>query len=65
MDASDFDCSPTILWGAGAIAREINRSRQQTYCLLEAGALPGAKKIAGRWAFRPDVFHRSMSETAA
>lgn len=37
-----------ILWGAAAIAREIDRSERQTYHMLEAGELP-ARKIANRW----------------
>ena len=36
------------LWGWQAIAKEINRTRRQTFYMLENGLLP-AKKIGGKW----------------
>lgn len=38
-----------VLWGADEIAQEIRRSTRQVNYMLATGALPGAKKIAGRW----------------
>lgn len=32
-----------VLWGVDAIAREIGRSKSETYALLNNGHLPGAK----------------------
>ncbi|TAT82460.1 hypothetical protein [Rhizobium ruizarguesonis] len=37
-----------LLWGAGAIARYIGRSKRQTYYLLEKGQVP-ARKIGDLW----------------
>ena len=37
-----------LLWGAGAIAKAINRDYRATYHLLEQGAL-SAEKVGGRW----------------
>lgn len=38
-----------ILWGADAIAKAINRSRRETFYLLEKKAIP-ARKVGGRYA---------------
>ncbi|AUC97076.1 hypothetical protein CWS35_24645 [Bradyrhizobium sp. SK17] len=54
-----------IVWGASEIARAINRSEPQVYLLLKRGCLPGARKIAGRWAFRPAEFRRALATEAA
>jgi hypothetical protein len=40
------------LWGAEAIAREINRAPRATYHLLEKGHLD-ADRIGGRWVSTP------------
>lgn len=45
-----------IVWGAVAIARVIGRSEKSAFAMLEQGKIPGAKKIGGRWAFKPSVF---------
>jgi hypothetical protein len=36
------------IWGAKAIAMEVNRKLRQTFYMLESGELP-AKKVGGRW----------------
>jgi hypothetical protein len=38
-----------LIWGADAIADELGRDRRQVYHLLTKGALPGARKVGGRW----------------
>jgi hypothetical protein len=38
-----------IIWGAAAIAAALGTTRGRTFHMLESGALPGARKIAGRW----------------
>ncbi|WEX77986.1 DNA-binding protein [Sinorhizobium numidicum] len=38
----------SLVWGADRIATEINRTRRQTFALLEAGHIP-ARKVGGRW----------------
>lgn len=42
------DKKSDLIWGATTIAKAINRSRRQTFHLLEQGHLP-AKKIGARW----------------
>jgi hypothetical protein len=54
--------APTVVWGAPAIAATINRPLRATYHMLESGALPGAKKIAGRWCFDHSVFLAKLRE---
>jgi hypothetical protein len=36
------------IWGAAAISQRINRTKAQTFHLLEAGRLP-ARKVGGKW----------------
>ena len=36
------------VWGAGAIGKVIQRTKRQTFYLLEQGAIP-ARKIGGTW----------------
>jgi hypothetical protein len=38
-----------LVWGAGPIGQEIDRSTRQAFHLLSTGAIPSAKKIGGRW----------------
>jgi hypothetical protein len=40
-----------IYWGARAIGQRINRNERATFHLLESGALHGAKKMNGKWAY--------------
>jgi hypothetical protein len=44
---NDVDLDVPI-WGAAAIAAEINRTTRQTHHLLEIKALP-ADKVGGQW----------------
>ena len=53
-----------IIWGAEAIAEAIGRSEQATFKALQEGKIPGAQKIAGRWAFNPRVFFASFEKAA-
>jgi hypothetical protein len=52
--------STNLVWGAEAIAPHIGRSTKGTYHALESGKVPGAKKIAGRWALNLRVFLASF-----
>jgi hypothetical protein len=45
-----------IVWGAEEIGKIINRTTKATYGALESGKVRGARKVAGRWAFRPRVW---------
>lgn len=47
-DSPDTPLGSDLIWGVAAIADEINRSRRQTFYLLDNARLP-AQKIGGRW----------------
>jgi hypothetical protein len=53
-----------IVWGAAAIAPHIGRSVKGAFGALESGKVPGAKKIAGRWALNLSVFLAAFKEAA-
>jgi hypothetical protein len=53
-----------IVWGADAIAPHLGRSVKGAYGALESGRVPGAKKIAGRWALSLRVYHASFEVAA-
>jgi hypothetical protein len=52
-----------VVWGADAIAAAINRTPRATYHMMENNALPGAKKVAGRWCFSPSAFRSLLVNT--
>jgi hypothetical protein len=54
-----------IVWGAAAIASHIGRSTKGAFSALESGRVPGAKKIAGRWALNLRVYHAAFESVAA
>ncbi|KIZ38074.1 MULTISPECIES: hypothetical protein [Rhodopseudomonas] len=54
-----------IVWGARNIGIAIGRTEKATFAMLETGKVPGARKIAGRWAFTPAVFFAKFSEATA
>jgi hypothetical protein len=54
-----------VIWGARAIGQAIGRTEKAAFAMLEAGSLPGARKVAGRWAFNLKVFHAAFDEAAA
>jgi hypothetical protein len=54
-----------VIWGARAIGQAIGRTEKATFAMLEAGKLPGARKVAGRWAFKPAAFLASFDAAAA
>jgi hypothetical protein len=53
-----------VIWGARAIGEAIGRTEKATFAMLEQKKLPGARKVAGRWALNPAVFFASFNETA-
>jgi hypothetical protein len=55
---------PDIIWGATAIAPHLGRSVKGAFGALESGKVPGAKKIAGRWALNLQVYHRAFELAA-
>jgi hypothetical protein len=57
--------SDQVIWGARAIGKAIGRSEKAAFAMLEQGKLPGARKVAGRWAFNPAVFFAAFDEAAA
>ena len=54
-----------LVWGAAAIAAEIGLTTKAAYHQLERGRIPGARKVGGRWCFRPDIFARAFAEAEA
>jgi hypothetical protein len=52
--------APEIVHGAEAIAPHLGRSVKGAYGALESGRVPGARKIAGKWALNLTVYHRSF-----
>ncbi|WP_173088937.1 DNA-binding protein [Devosia sp. 1635] len=38
-----------LVWGARAIARLIGKTERATFAMLEAGYLPGARKVGIQW----------------
>ena len=51
-----------IVWGCKAIAEKIGRTERATFAALEQGKIPGARKIAGRWALDPRVFAATFAK---
>jgi hypothetical protein len=49
-----------LIWGAKNIAVAIRRSKSSAFAMLEQGKIPGAKKVGGRWCFRPAVFRAAF-----
>ncbi len=43
------DVSMNVIWAAEGIAKAIGRTPRQVTHMLGLGALPGARKIGGRW----------------
>lgn len=56
--------STDVIWGARNIGIAIGRTEKATFAMLESGKLPGARKVAGRWAFNPKVFFAAFDEVA-
>jgi hypothetical protein len=56
--------APDIVWGAEAIAPHLGRTVKGAFGALESGKVPGARKIAGRWALNLRVYFAAF-ETAA
>lgn len=46
--AEESTLAEDLLWGAGAIAREVGIAERKVFYQLESGNLP-AKKIGGQW----------------
>lgn len=54
-----------LIWGVEDIADEIGRDRRQVYHLLNRGALPGAKKVGGRWVIAKARLWKIFNDEAA
>jgi hypothetical protein len=54
-----------LVWGCKAIAEKIGRTERATFAALEQGKIPGARKIAGRWALDPRVFMAAFAAEVA
>ncbi len=55
-----------LIWGVGAIGREIGRTYQQTYHMIQAGHLPPVRQVGQRYvASRRALVEFFMKEAAA
>jgi hypothetical protein len=54
-----------FVWGCKGIAEAIGRSEKATFHALQDGKIPGAKKIAGRWALDLQLFAAAFQSEAA
>jgi hypothetical protein len=53
---ADDNKKDKLLWGAGPIGQEIDRTERQTFHMLKSGAIKSAVKKGGRWAaFRSEL----------
>jgi hypothetical protein len=59
------DANDQVVWGARKIAPHLGRSEKGAFHALESGKVPGARKIAGRWALDIRVFRASFKAIAA
>jgi hypothetical protein len=53
-----------IVHGANAIAPYLGRTVKGAFGALESGKVPGAKKIAGRWALNLQVYFAAFEKAA-
>jgi hypothetical protein len=53
-----------IVWGAENIAPYLGRTTRGAFGALEGGKVPGAKKIAGRWALNLRVLNAAFEGEA-
>ena len=53
-----------LVWGTVLIARKIKRTPRQANHMLVTGALPGAKKIGGRWVISERALRSLFDDTA-
>jgi len=55
QNADNFD----LIWGAGAIGREINANTRRTFYLLQNGLIP-ARKIGESWVASRHALRRCL-----
>jgi hypothetical protein len=58
------ETNPEIIHGANAIAPYLGRTVKGAFGALESGKVPGAKKIAGRWALNLQVYFAAFEKAA-
>jgi hypothetical protein len=63
-DRSEAD-NLDLLWGAAAIAAFLGRTRRQTFGMLEAGELPGCRKVGNRWVASRRLLREHFEKVAA
>ncbi len=55
-----------LIWGVGPIGKEIGRTYQQTYHMIQAGHLPPVRQVGQRYvASRKALIEFFMNEAAA
>jgi hypothetical protein len=60
-DADNGQVKDKVVWGAGPIGREINRTPRQAFHLLKSGSIKSAVKKGGRWAAYRSELRREFS----
>lgn len=50
-----------VVWGAKAIGQVLNLTERQAFHRLEAGQIPGAKKIGKSWAASRSAIQRMFN----
>jgi hypothetical protein len=65
MSSQHSEKSDELVWGIREIAARINRDERAAAHLLRNGELPGAKRIGGKWAFRPAIFFSNFERASA
>ena len=60
MDTMTADPNFVLIWGAAAIAAEIQRPVRKTYHMLESGQIP-AEKVGERWVAERGRLRRHLT----
>ena len=63
MDKQEAKCVD-LIWGAQAIAKEIDRTPRQVFHLLHSGTLP-AKRVGGRWCIDRSALRKFFTAAEA
>jgi hypothetical protein len=57
------DASLDLVWGAEAIARELNLTPRQTYHLLSTNSISAARRVGGKWCADRGELRRQFAGT--
>jgi hypothetical protein len=60
MDGQAAKSGLNLVWGARAIANEINQTTRQTFHLLAIGAIKSARRVGGRYCADRNALRREF-----